>query len=276
MREEIAAAVVFVTRLIKLNDSIPKEKLEEFSTELSSTLVEKFKNHWYDEQPSKGQGYRCIRINPLEPTDPAILKAASQCGLQYNDLNLPQELSLTLWVDPKEVCCRFGESHGSFCQLAVQKEDGNMENQAHTINIEDLVKQQQQRFNMNLNITTTRTSANKLKALAMKNAFNQQANGYHYYSKYHHNAMNNNQHQNGHTPRPFHKTHHHNHQSHYHKNAPHHSSSVNSHERKGSGDFNGVSGNVNGAAQGKDRYRWVRNSKPMPAQQTESMRLSPN
>lgn len=105
MREEIAAAVVFVTRLIKLNDSIPKEKVEEFSSELSSALVEKFKNHWYETEPTKGQGYRCIRINPSEPIDPAILKAANQCGLQYTDLNLPQEL--TLWVDPKEVCCRY-------------------------------------------------------------------------------------------------------------------------------------------------------------------------
>jgi protein Tob/BTG len=29
---------------------------------------------------------------------------------------LPVEL--TLWVDPKEVCCRFGESKGSYCTLA--------------------------------------------------------------------------------------------------------------------------------------------------------------
>lgn len=108
MREEIAAAVVFVTRLIKLNDSIPKEKVEEFSTELSSALVEKFKNHWYTDEPSKGQGYRCIRINHAEPTDPAILKAANRCGLQYTDLNLPQEL--TLWVDPNEVCCRYSSA----------------------------------------------------------------------------------------------------------------------------------------------------------------------
>ena len=104
MREEIAAAVVFVTRIVKLNDSIPKEKVDEFSNTLSAILVEKFKSHWYSEEPSKGQGYRCIRINPAEPIDPVLEKAATVCGLRYHDLNLPQEL--TLWVDPQEVCCR--------------------------------------------------------------------------------------------------------------------------------------------------------------------------
>ena len=104
MREEIAAAVVFMTRLIKQNDSISKEKLEEFSSILSAILVEKFKNHWYQETPTKGQGYRCIRINPAEPIDPVLEQAAESCSLHYNDLNLPQEL--TLWVDPQEVCCR--------------------------------------------------------------------------------------------------------------------------------------------------------------------------
>ena len=104
MREEIAAAVVFVTRLVKLKDSIPKEKVEEFSSKLSALLIERFKNHWYADEPAKGQGYRCIRINSSEPIDPVLNKAACDCGLQYSDLNLPKEL--TLWVDPKEVCCR--------------------------------------------------------------------------------------------------------------------------------------------------------------------------
>lgn len=104
MREEIAAAVVFVTRLIKLNDNLSKEKVDEISSQLSATLVDRFKNHWYADDPTKGQGYRCIRINPSEPIDPILEKVANNCGVQYTDLNLPHEM--TLWVDPKEVCCR--------------------------------------------------------------------------------------------------------------------------------------------------------------------------
>lgn len=280
MREEIAAAVVFVTRLIKQNDAISKEKLDEFSNHLSATLIDKFKNHWYADEPTKGQGYRCIRINPSEPIDPVLDKVATQCGLQYTDLNLPKEL--TLWVDPKEVCCRFGESQGSFCQLAVVKDDGNLENQAHTVNIESLVRQQQQRFNMNLNIVTTRTSANKLKAMAMKSAVFQQQ---HFKPSYYHNSkfqqnLHNNQQYHGSTPssRPFHKSH----QNHHHKNgfqSP--NMFVNNGDghqgNKGSNDFYAGSGNFNSGyeSQGKDRYRWVRNKQHTPDQQ-ERMRLSPN
>lgn len=172
---------------------------------------------------------------------------------------------------------RFGESQGSFCQLAVVKDDGNLENQAHTVNIEDLVQQQQRRFNMNFNITTTRTSANKLKALAMKNAVNQQAHfkpSYHQYSKYQHNMMNNNQYQNGYSSRPFHKAHH---KNRYHGNAMV-NNSVGYQGKRGSGDFNGGSGNFSGGfnSQSKDRYHWVRSTEHSPVDQQESMRLSPN
>lgn len=275
MREEIAAAVVFVTRLIKLNDDISNEKVDEFSSILSANLIDKFKNHWYADEPTKGQGYRCIRINPSEPIDPVLEKAANTCGLQYTDLNLPQEL--TLWVDPKEVCCRFGESQGSFCQLAVVKEDGNLENQAHTIDIEDHLKQQQQRLNMNLNIVMTRTSANKLKAMAMKNAVNQRQMTSNYHN-YKHNLYNNKQHPSHHShayssqSRPFHKQHQ--------NNSFHHGGNGNQyHSYQGNKGGNSMG---NAPYQNKDRYHWVRNNKqqyqqqPQMADQVEKMRLSPN
>lgn len=54
--------------------------------------------------PTKGQGYRCIRVNGLNPVDYTLEKAASKCGLNYRDLRLPAEL--TVWVDPSEVCYR--------------------------------------------------------------------------------------------------------------------------------------------------------------------------
>ncbi|KAJ8321383.1 hypothetical protein KUTeg_001065 [Tegillarca granosa] len=154
MREEIAAAVVFLSRLVRKNDNISKEKIDKFSNHLSAILVEKFKNHWYKDQPTKGQGYRCIRINPFEPIDPILEKAAIDSGLNIQELQLPIEL--TLWVDPSEVCCRFGESHGSFCTLA-ESRDGNLQNRAHTINIEELLEKERERHNQQINIVTTRS-----------------------------------------------------------------------------------------------------------------------
>lgn len=64
--------------------------------------------------PSKGSGYRCIRIN--HKMDPLIGKAAGMIGLSHERLFqlLPSEL--TLWVDPFEVSYRIGED-GSICVL---------------------------------------------------------------------------------------------------------------------------------------------------------------
>ncbi|KAL3284092.1 hypothetical protein HHI36_018260, partial [Cryptolaemus montrouzieri] len=83
----------------------------------------RFEKHWFPELPTKGQGYRCIRINGVSPSDLSLEIAASKCGLSYNDLRLPAEL--TVWVDPSEVCYRLGESEGSYCTLATFPSDSS-------------------------------------------------------------------------------------------------------------------------------------------------------
>ncbi|KAK2707857.1 hypothetical protein QYM36_015512 [Artemia franciscana] len=116
MQEEVSAAVLFLTRIIEKRGRITQSVIEKFGERLSELLKHRFKDHWFPEQPSKGQGYRCIRLNESDPRDPTIERAAVECGLSYNDLGLPVEM--TLWVDPKEVCCRFGEHKGSYCTVA--------------------------------------------------------------------------------------------------------------------------------------------------------------
>lgn len=177
--------------------------------------------------------------------------------------------------------CRFGESQGAFCQLAVVKDDGNLENQAHTVDIEDMLRQQQQRFNMNTNIVTTRTSANKLKAMAMKSdVFQQQQQHfkYSYNNKYQHNMFNNQHHSTStHPTRSFHKPNHH-------KNGFRNTNPPvnNYHGNKGSPVFNAGSGNFNSGvpsvpAQGRDRFQWVKGKQvTQGSDQHENMRLSPN
>lgn len=64
-------------------------------------------------------------MNEITRKEPTIERAAQDCGLKYKDLNLPVEL--TIWVDPEEVCCRFGEQKGSCCTVATFR-DGNKEN----------------------------------------------------------------------------------------------------------------------------------------------------
>ena len=104
MKDEIAAAVVFLSQLLRKNQSLPCDQVDQFQNHLSACLLERFKDHWYSTRPSKGQGYRCIRINDTEPIDPVLENAAKNSGLSYRDLGLPNEL--TLWVDPAEVTCR--------------------------------------------------------------------------------------------------------------------------------------------------------------------------
>lgn len=190
MREEIGAAVLFITRLIRQSGSVSSEKVVEFSNSLSAILNEKFQNHWYQDHPTKGQGYRCIRINSSEPIDPVLEKAARNSGLQYHDLRLPSEL--TLWVDPKDVCCRFGESRGSFCTLVTSK-DGNLETRAHTVNIEELLRQEMERHNQQVNIVTTRSNINSSHTKFSKGIHNSN-----YYAKFQNNFYNNQQFQNTH------------------------------------------------------------------------------
>ncbi|XP_077985809.1 maternal B9.10 protein-like [Glandiceps talaboti] len=121
MKDEIAAAVVFLTRMVKNGHQLNKEQIDEFSDKLTTALVEKFKNHWYTDNPIKGQGYRCIRLNDNVRMEPLLGKVAKECSLNYSDLNLPAEM--TLWVDPEEVTCRFGELQGTWCTVASFKKD---------------------------------------------------------------------------------------------------------------------------------------------------------
>ncbi|NXN97904.1 BTG2 protein, partial [Rhinopomastus cyanomelas] len=114
MAPEIAAAVGFVSGLLQTRGCISEPQLQVFSGALREALAEHYRHHWFPEKPSKGSGYRCIRIN--HKMDPIISKAASQIGLSLALLHqlLPSEL--TLWVDPNEVSYRIGEN-GSICIL---------------------------------------------------------------------------------------------------------------------------------------------------------------
>lgn len=60
MKDEIAAAVFFVTQLVKRYGSLDNDSRQSFAAALTSVLFEKYKNHWYLNAPSKGQAYRSV------------------------------------------------------------------------------------------------------------------------------------------------------------------------------------------------------------------------
>uniref|UniRef100_UPI003AAC521E protein BTG4 n=1 Tax=Centroberyx gerrardi TaxID=166262 RepID=UPI003AAC521E len=119
MKEEIAAAVFFVARLAKKYGCLDTDSRERFAAALTSVLFENYKNHWDPNAPSKGQAYRCLRMNRVQLRDPVLQQACVRSTVRYEDLGLPREL--TVWVDPGEVSCRYGEHSTPFCVSVVDR-----------------------------------------------------------------------------------------------------------------------------------------------------------
>lgn len=142
MKDEVEAAVAFLIRVVGKNSQLEPGQLDALRARLEAVLTDRFREHWFPERPSRGQAYRCIRIN--EAREPVLEQASRQCGLSYEELCLPAEL--TLWVDPDEVCCRFGERQSSYCILASFK-GGKKENYVDQINIDDLEQRSMERSN---------------------------------------------------------------------------------------------------------------------------------
>lgn len=118
MKEEIDAAAQFLTQLVSQNQpaNISDDQLQQFKFHLARLFEERFHDHWFPDRPQRGQAFRCIRLNSISLPDPLIEQAATETGLDYQDLKLPVEF--TMWVDPWEVSCRFGEHEGSYCTVA--------------------------------------------------------------------------------------------------------------------------------------------------------------
>ncbi|OWK52433.1 Maternal B9.10 protein [Lonchura striata] len=58
MKDEIAATVFFITKLVRREERLSKAEVEKFAARLTTLLLAKYKNHWYPENPSRGQAFR--------------------------------------------------------------------------------------------------------------------------------------------------------------------------------------------------------------------------
>ncbi|XP_026550063.1 protein BTG4, partial [Notechis scutatus] len=54
----------------------------------------------------------CIRLNCFQAKDPLLDQACMASNVDFQSLGLPKEM--TIWVDPFDVCCRYGEKNPAF------------------------------------------------------------------------------------------------------------------------------------------------------------------
>ncbi|XP_069496827.1 protein BTG3-like [Ambystoma mexicanum] len=135
MREELRAGVEYIVSLANRRRHLDPRRLEMFRLELTTLLCQKFAGHWYPENPSKGQAYRCIRVSREEPAEDLLLQACARSGLLYSHLSLPKVM--TLWIDPCEVCCRLGDNSRPYTVATFELEKGSSEKSALAMQEQD-------------------------------------------------------------------------------------------------------------------------------------------
>ncbi|KAL9707151.1 hypothetical protein quinque_010669 [Culex quinquefasciatus] len=122
MRIEVNSAADFVMNLLrvkKANPQLSEGQLQHFKGSLEQILTRHFARHWYPDVPTKGSGFRCLRINGK--MDPIIERAGHAAGLNTVALRKMLPLELTIWIDPDEVSYRIGEN-GTICVLYDQQQ----------------------------------------------------------------------------------------------------------------------------------------------------------
>uniref|UniRef100_A0A672HWH6 Si:dkey-79d12.5 n=1 Tax=Salarias fasciatus TaxID=181472 RepID=A0A672HWH6_SALFA len=137
MRREVKAAVIFFKRLAVARGKLDLVKADLFAEKLQQVMSDKYTGHWYPECPTKGQAYRCIRINNQSPPDDMLLKACKQSDIPYSSLGLPPEI--TVWVDPLEVSVRSGENGRPFtiARFSPNEEQGDPIDESSNVDTSD-------------------------------------------------------------------------------------------------------------------------------------------
>lgn len=108
MLVEVIYAVDFICNFLRTHGDSSGDKVDVLRRTLNDRLERHYAGHWHPTAPERGSGYRCIRFM-RHRIDPLLVGAGREAGLTDRELLAKLPAELTLWVDPKEVCVRFGE-----------------------------------------------------------------------------------------------------------------------------------------------------------------------
>jgi len=110
MINEIRAAVEWLTRTMEVND-LSDAQLQSFEWALVEALTRKYTDHWYQDMPWRGQGYRSILSEDCaHVVDHVLRHAAREAHITDLPYRMPAE-AFVIWVDPGDVEVKFLKSH---------------------------------------------------------------------------------------------------------------------------------------------------------------------
>lgn len=97
-------------------NDLTESQLFLFKLCLCNVTQEHLKDHWYPDNPLKGNAHRCIRMH--KGLDPLVAKAAIESGIKPQSLQLLFPEELTVWIDPgTKIWYRIGDLLGSIGEI---------------------------------------------------------------------------------------------------------------------------------------------------------------
>jgi protein Tob/BTG len=109
MKREILSGTNMIIHFIQIaNSNLTEDVIQNLHNIITQLLTQKYERHWNFFNPNQGSAYRCIRIN--NTMDPVIIQAAKLSKIPINTIKLSLPPELTIWMDPRLVSYRIGET----------------------------------------------------------------------------------------------------------------------------------------------------------------------
>ena len=109
LQQELEAAAKYWVSQLRASD-LKDDQGDRFRENIKTTFREKFKDHWYPNQPERGQAYRSISID-RGVADPLLDEAARAADINDFRRRLPADMDMIMWVDPGNVSVRYNNSN---------------------------------------------------------------------------------------------------------------------------------------------------------------------